>query len=133
MTTAPAAADTILSFLRDTQTVPSDYDLILTGDLGLVGSRNLYDLARQEGVDLRQVHNDCGLMIYDRERQDVHAGGSGCGCCASVLCSKILRDMESGTLRHILFIATGALLSATTAGQKKTIPSVAHLIHLTTN
>ncbi len=130
---APAAADTILSFLRDTQTVPSDYDLILTGDLGLVGSRNLYDIARQEGVDLRQVHNDCGLMIYDRERQDVHAGGSGCGCCASVLCSKILRGMESGTLRNILFIATGALLSATTAGQKKTIPSVAHLIHLTTN
>ena len=131
MTTAPAAAETILAFLQDTQTSPSDYDLILTGDLGLVGSRNLYDIARQEGVNLRQVHNDCGLMIYDRERQDVHAGGSGCGCCASVLCSKILRDMESGTLRNILFIATGALLSATTAGQKKTIPSIAHLVHLT--
>ena len=132
MTTAPAAAETILAFLQDTHTIPSDYDLILTGDLGLVGSRNLYDLARQEGIDLKPVHNDCGLMIYDRERQDVHAGGSGCGCCASVLCSKILRDMESGVLRDILFVATGALLSATTAGQKKTIPSIAHLIHLTT-
>ncbi len=132
MTIAPAAAETILAYLRDTQTVPADYDLILTGDLGLVGSRNLYDLMRQEGIDLKPVHNDCGLMIYDRERQDVHAGGSGCGCCASVLCSKILQDMERGVLRDVLFIATGALLSATTAGQKKTIPSVAHLIHLTT-
>ena len=121
-----------MAFLQDTHTIPSDYDLILTGDLGLVGSRNLYDLARQEGIDLKPVHNDCGLMIYDRERQDVHAGGSGCGCCASVLCSKILRDMERGVLRDILFVATGALLSATTAGQTKTIPSIAHLIHLTT-
>ena len=132
LTTAPAAAETILAYLRDTQTAPADYDLILTGDLGLVGSRNLYDLMRQEGFDLKPVHNDCGLMIYDRERQDVHAGGSGCGCCASVLCSKILRDMERGVLRDILFIATGALLSATTAAQKKVIPSIAHLLRLTT-
>lgn len=133
MTTAPAATETILSFLRDTQTSPSDYDLILTGDLGLVGSRSLYDLLNAEGVDITQNHNDCGLMIFDRETQDVHAGGSGCGCCASVLCSKILRDMEQGALRNILFIATGALLSTTTAAQKKTIPAIAHLIQLQTN
>ena len=130
---APAAAETILAFFRDTQTGPSDYDLLLTGDLGLVGSRNLYDLTHREGVDLQPFHNDCGLMIFDRKRQDVHAGGSGCGCCASVLCSKILREMEEGALHNILFIATGALLSATTAGQKKTIPSIAHLVHLTSN
>ena len=133
LTTAPAAAETILAFFRDTQTGPSDYDLLLTGDLGLVGSRNLYDLTHREGVDLQPFHNDCGLMIFDRKRQDVHAGGSGCGCCASVLCSKILREMEEGALHNILFIATGALLSATTAGQKKTIPSIAHLVHLTSN
>ena len=130
LTTAPAAAETILTYFRDTGTGPGDYDLILTGDLGLVGSRNLRELLRREGVDIGANHNDCGMMIFDRERQDVHAGGSGCGCCASVLCAKVLGELESGRLRSILFVPTGALLSATTAGQKKTIPSIAHLINL---
>ena len=81
---APAAAATILGFLSDTGTTPEDYDLILTGDLGQVGSDLLYELALREGVDLRPRHTDCGLLIYDRDRQDVHAGGSGCGCCQNV-------------------------------------------------
>ena len=75
-------------------------------------------------------HSDCGLLIYDMKAQDVHAGGSGCGCCASVLCSKILPDLQSGKLRNIIFIATGALLSAATAQQGKSIPSVTHLVNL---
>lgn len=130
LTTAPAAAETISAYFSDTQTSPEDYDLILTGDLGLVGSRALYDLLIADGIDISQNHNDCGLMIFDRENQDVHSGGSGCGCCASVLCSKILKGMESGKLSNILFIATGALLSTTTAGQSKTIPSIAHLVNI---
>lgn len=127
---APAAADTLLRFFGDTDSSPRDYDCIFTGDLGLVGSRILCDLLLQKGYDIRGNHKDCGLMIFDRETQDVHAGGSGCGCCASVLCSKILGDMESGKLKNILFIATGALLSTTTAQQGKSIPSVAHLLNL---
>ncbi|MBR1483474.1 MAG: hypothetical protein IJ598_10980 [Ruminococcus sp.] len=121
-----------MDYLSDTQTRPADYDLILTGDLGAIGSRNLVELVRAEGIDIADRHNDCGMMIFDRKRQDVHAGGSGCGCCASVLCSKILGDFKSGALSDILFVPTGALLSATTAAQKKTIPSVAHLIRLKT-
>ena len=82
MTIAPAAADTILRFLHDSGTAAEDYDRIVTGDLGLVGSGILYDLLRREGVDAEPLHDDCGLLIFDREAQDVHAGGSGCGCCA---------------------------------------------------
>ena len=104
MTTAPAAADTIASFFRDTDTSPENYDLILTGDLGLVGSRSLYELLFAEGFDIKSRHNDCGLMIFDREAQDVHAGGSGCGCCATTFCSKIMNDLENGILSNILFV-----------------------------
>ena len=130
MTIAPAAADTICRFLEDTGTRADEYDRIFTGDLGLVGSGILHDLLWQKGIDIRSRHNDCGLMIFDREAQDVHAGGSGCGCCASVLCSKILNEINSGELHNILFIATGALLSTTTAQQGKSIPSIAHLINI---
>ena len=128
---APAAADTILRFLRDSGTAVRDYDRIVTGDLGMVGSGILYDLLRREGVDAEALHEDCGLLVFNREAQDVHAGGSGCGCCASVLCAKLLRELESGALHDILFVATGALLSPTTAQQGRSIPSVAHLVHLT--
>ena len=127
---APAAADTVMRFLRDTGTKITDYDRVFTDDMGLVGSDILNELLSKEGVDLCGRHTDCGLLIYDREAQDVHAGGSGCGCCASVLCSKILPELQSGRLRNILFIATGALLSATTAQQGKSIPSIAHLVNL---
>lgn len=128
---APAAAATILGFLSDTHTTPEDYDLILTGDLGQVGSDLLYELAVREGVDLRERHTDCGLLIYDRDRQDVHAGGSGCGCCASVLCSYILPALRAGRIQRVLFAATGALLSPTSTQQGESIPSIAHLLCLT--
>ena len=125
---APAAAKTIGDFLRDTHTTPRDYDLILTGDLGFIGSELLLDLLRRDGFDLSGVHNDCGCMIYDRDAQDVHAGGSGCGCSASVLCSHILDLMRCGNYKRVLFAATGALLSATSALQGKTIPGIAHAV-----
>ena len=128
LTTAPAAADTIVRYLTDSGSDVSDFDAIITGDLGEVGSKALYELLQKEGLVIRRVHKDCGMMIFDRTHQDVHAGGSGCGCCASVLCSDIFNAMSRGALRNILFVATGALLSVTTAGQKRTIPSIAHLI-----
>ena len=127
---APAAAQTLKNYFDDTGTSPRDYDLILTGDLGEVGSKSLYDLLLLEDIDIRNRHNDCGLMIFDRDKQDVHAGGSGCGCAASVFCSKILSDLSQGIYNNILFMATGELMSPTTCGQGATIPSIAHLVNV---
>ncbi len=127
---APAAAQTIKDYFTDTNTSPKDYDLILTGDLGEVGSASLYDLLLMENIDIRNNHNDCGLMIFDRKKQDVHAGGSGCGCAGSVFCSKILNSINDGRLKNILFMATGALMSPTTSGQGSSIPSIAHLVNI---
>ena len=127
---APAAADTIKRYLTDTSTAPTDYDLILTGDLGFIGSDLLRQLLERENIDLADRHNDCGMMIFDREAQDVHAGGSGCGCVGSVLCSHIMKQLEQGTLGRILVIATGALMSTTSAWQGESIPGVAHLAEL---
>lgn len=126
---APAAADTIERFFCDTSTSPADYDLIVTGDLGFTGSELMLRLLRQDGISLSN-HNDCGMMIFDRKRQDVHSGGSGCGCSASVLCSYLLKKLENGELHNILFCATGALMSPTACMQGESIPSIAHLLHL---
>lgn len=128
---APAAADSIARYLRDTGTTPGDYDGIFTGDLGAVGTALLYQLLAEEGVHLQRVHDDCGLLLYDRQRQDVHAGGSGCGCSAAVLCGHLLKRMEQGELGDILFCATGALMSPTSQQQGQSIPGVCHVVHLT--
>ncbi len=127
---APAAADSIYRFLEDTGTAPKDYDGIFTGDLGYVGSTLLLDMLRDNGMELSGVHNDSGLMLFDRQRQDVHAGGSGCGCSASVLCGHLLNRMERGELKNILFCATGALMSTTSQQQGEAIPGVCHIVHL---
>lgn len=129
---APAACETIGRFLQGTNTSPDDYDLILTGDLGAVGAKLLYDLFELEyGGNLAPHHKDCGLMIYSLDKQDVNAGGSGCGCSASVLCSKIMKELRSGVLHKVLFVATGALLSQTSALQGQSVPGIAHGILLT--
>ena len=127
---APAAADTISMYLYDTKTSPSDYDLILTGDLGYTGSDLFLQLMKNRNITLPN-HNDCGMMIFDRKRQDVHSGGSGCGCSASVLCSIILKKLQAGLLQNVLFCATGALMSPTSSMQGESIPSIAHLVHFT--
>ena len=128
---APAAADTIKRFLSATKTAPNDYDLILTGDLGFVGSSLLCELLRMEQFQIEPVHNDCGKMIFNRESQDVHAGGSGCGCSASVLCSYILSGLKSRRLHRVLFAATGALMSPTSIQQGESIPGISHAVLLT--
>ncbi|MBR6258710.1 MAG: stage V sporulation protein AD [Oscillospiraceae bacterium] len=121
---APAAFDTLYSHFSDTGRAPDYYDLILTGDLGLVGSGILRDMFYREGVNISGIHNDCGLMIFDREKQDAHAGGSGCGCSASVLCGEIMRKMRQGGLKKVLFAATGALMSPVTSMQGESIPGI---------
>ena len=131
MTFTPAARKTIADFLRDTNTSPDDYDLILTGDLGFVGSELLKGLLqREDGIILGSNYNDCGMMIFDREKQDVHAGGSGCGCIGSVLCSHILNKMRDGKYNNILCIATGALMSPISSREGESVPGIAHLINI---
>ncbi len=127
---AGAAADTIYRYFSDTSTGCHNYDLIVTGDLGKVGTDILYELLDKENIDIRERHKDCGLMIFDLDKQDVHAGGSGCGCSGSVLCSYLLKNMLKRKYNDILFIATGALMSPTIVQQGESIPGIAHLVHL---
>ena len=127
---APAAADTLHRFFTDTGTQPAEYDLITTGDLGLVGSRLCRELMAKKGMPLGDNYTDCGLLLFDRERQDVHAGGSGCGCSASVLCSHLLPRMERGELKRLLFAPTGALMSPTSSQQGESIPGICHVLLL---
>lgn len=127
---APAAADTIMRYLSATKTAPEDYDLIVTGDLGIVGSSLLLDILMKQGVDISPQHKDCGAMIFSPEQQDTHCGGSGCGCSASVLCGHFIPMMLRGEADSILFAATGALMSPMSLQQGESIPSIAHLVHL---
>ncbi len=127
---APAAADTIFRYLQDTHTTPQDYDMIVTGDLGNIGSALLLKLLNAQGVDISAQHHDCGAMMFDEHSQDTHAGGSGCGCAASLLCGHFLPLLERGQLRRILFAATGALLSPMTTQQGESVPGISHLLEI---
>ena len=128
---APAAIDTLERYFQNSNHSPADFDLIVTGDLGYEGSEILKDLLLGKGIDITKNHTDCGLMIFDREGQDVHAGGSGCGCSASVMASTIIPNMEKGIIKDILFLGTGALMSPLTLFQGGTIPAICHLVRLT--
>ncbi len=128
---APAAALTLKRFLDDTKTVPDDYDLILSGDLGKIGSKLLRELLKTDNIILGSNYSDCGCLIFDPKKQDVHSGGSGCGCVASVLCGYILPQMMQGTWKKVLVMATGALMSPTSMMQGESIPGIAHLVELT--
>ncbi len=125
---APAAYDTLRTHFEDTGRTPGDYDLIVTGDLGKVGSDILRDFFRMDGVDITKQHTDCGLIIYDLKGQDVHAGGSGCGCSASVLTGYLLNGMRAGQWKRILFAATGAMMSTTTSQQGESIPGICYAV-----
>ena len=125
---APAAHDTLAALLRETGTSPGDYDLIVTGDLGALGREIVLDLFAREGLDLSKNYTDCGLRLYDLERQDMHAGGSGCGCSAAVLNGYLLRMMREGCWRRIIFAPTGALLSPTSSFQGESIPGICHAV-----
>ncbi|MGN0526459.1 MAG: stage V sporulation protein AD [Acutalibacteraceae bacterium] len=129
---APAASETIERFLKDTNTMPDDYDMILTGDLGTTGSKLLHKIFKTDyGFDISRVHKDCGIMIYDTEKQDMHSGGSGCGCSATVVNSYIYNKLITKELNKVLFVGTGALLSPTSSLQKESIPGIAHGVLLT--
>ena len=127
---APAALDTLCRFFKEGQTRPDDYDLIVTGDLGYEGGDILCSLMQAEGYAIDSVYNDCGRMIYDRDRQDVHGGGSGCGCSAVVLSANILPRVRRGELSRILFLATGAMMSPDSLKQGEQVLAVAHLLEI---
>lgn len=123
---APAAADTIYAHLTDFGRTPDDYDLIVTGDLGVVGRELLLDLLKQKGFDLTEKHFDCGIAIYDDKQQDTHSGGSGCGCSAVTLAGYLLPKLESGEFKRIFFLPTGALLSTVSFNEGQSIPGICH-------
>ena len=125
---APAAYETIRAHLADTGRVPEQYDLILTGDLGQLGAQLVRELFRRDGVELGENYNDCGVMLYDLKRQDVHCGGSGCGCSAAVLTGLILDEMAAGRWNRVLFCGTGALHSPVALGQGESIPGICHAV-----
>lgn len=124
---APAAADTLITHLQDLGRQPDYYDLILTGDLGQLGSALFNEICSSFGYNLGKRHVDCGVVIYDPQ-QDVHAGGSGCGCSAIMMCGPYLNRIATGKVTRVLLIGTGALMSPTTSLQGETIPSVAHAV-----
>ncbi|MBR3786085.1 MAG: stage V sporulation protein AD [Firmicutes bacterium] len=126
---APAAVDTILHHFADTGRSFADYDLVLTGDLGFVGKAIAADLLIDAGMDaglVKSRYDDCGAMLYDRERQDVHSGGSGCGCSAAVFSGYILKRLQQGDLNRVLLLSTGAMLSTISPFQGESIPGIAH-------
>lgn len=130
---APAAADVIYQHLEDFGIEASYYDRIITGDLGLVGNDILTDLLRLNKIDISKNHMDCGIEIFDREEQDTHSGGSGCGCSATVLAGYILRKISSGEWKRVLFVPTGALLSTVSFNEGQSIPGIAHAVALRYN
>ena len=128
MTSSPAALATIRQHLQDLRTGPEAFDLIVTGDLGQLGKELLLELARKEGISLGGKLADCGTLVFDNTTQDVHSGGSGCGCSAITLCGSLLEELRKGKLKKLLFCGTGALLSPTSTQQGLPIPGVCHAV-----
>lgn len=128
---APAAFSTLRAHFQDTGRSPSFYDLIVTGDLGSLGKEIVLDFFAQDGIKLKN-YDDCGVLLFDPQRQDVHAGASGCGCSAVVLTGYLLRQMALGKLENLLFCGTGALHSPTATMQGESIPGICHAVAITT-
>lgn len=126
---APAACDTLSCLLREMGAQPEDFDCIVTGDLGRVGADLLLTLLREDGIDLSPVYSDCGVLLFG-DSQDAHAGGSGCGCSAAVLCGPLLRDMHEGKIRRMVFAGTGAMMSPTSVQQGQPIAGICHAVVL---
>ncbi len=127
---APAALDTLLTHFKDTGRNPSYYDAILTGDLGHIGKEIVIDLAQKQGYNIKSNYNDCGVLIFDKETQDTHSGGSGCACCGTVFSGFLYNQLQTGKIKKLLLIATGALTNATSSQQGESIPGIAHAVSI---
>ena len=127
---APAAIDTLITHFQDTSRDPDYYDGIFTGDLGYIGKDILLDIVKTKGYDITNNYNDCGILIFDKNKQDTHSGGSGCACCASVFSGYLYKKLKERKLYKILLIATGALTNSTTSQQGESIPGIAHAVSI---
>ena len=127
---APAALDTLITHFQDTGRKPSYYDAIITGDLGHVGKDILKDMAQSKGYNINSNYNDCGVLIFDKEKQDTHSGGSGCACIATVFSGYFFEQLKEKKIKRILLIATGALMNSTSMQQGESIPGIAHAISI---
>lgn len=127
---APAACETIYQSLTDLGRAPEDYDKIITGDLGYVGKEILIKLLADKDIDIEKQHTDCGIEIFDKETQDTHSGGSGCGCSAVTLSAYVIPKLVSGEWKRVLFVPTGALLSTVSFNEGQSVPGIAHGIVL---
>lgn len=127
---APAALDTLVTHFKDTGRNPSYYDGIFTGDLGTIGKEILTELALTKGYNIKNNYDDCGVLMFDRKRQDVHSGGSGCACIATIFSGYLFNKLKQKEYNKILLIATGALTNSTTAQQGESIPGIAHAISI---
>ncbi len=125
---APAICDTFLRYFKESGTTPNDYDLIITGDLGYEGASILRDIMKIEGHTFGDNYTDCGILMFDQTTQDTHAGGSGCGCSATVLSAYVLPEMEKGNIKRTLFVASGAMMSPDSIKQGESIPAIGHLV-----
>lgn len=130
LTSYPAAADTLLAHFKDTGRTPEDYDVILSGDLGMIGKSVVVDMLAKEGYDMSRNYNDCGLIIFDREKQDTHAGGSGCACAGLTFCGYVYKLLQKKQLSRVLFMATGALQSTLSVQQGESMPGIAHAVSI---
>ena len=127
---APAAFDTLITHFKDTGRNPNYYDVIVTGDLGYIGKDILTDLAKQSGYDIKSNYDDCGVLIFNKQEQDTHSGGSGCACCGSVFSGYFFKQLRDKKIKRILLIATGALMNSTSSQQGESIPGIAHAISI---
>ncbi len=125
---APAVCDTLVRFFKESKTGPKDYDLIITGDLGYEGGSILKDFMEIEGYPIGDNYTDCGILVYDKNTQDTHSGGSGCGCSATVISAYVLPEMEKGRFKKVIFVASGAMMSPDMIKQGESIPAIGHLL-----
>ena len=125
---APAALDTLIAHFQDTGRKPRYYDLIITGDLGYIGKDILTDLAKTKGYNIKSNYNDCGVLIFNKDEQDTHSGGSGCACIATTFSGYLFKELKNRKINKILLMATGALMNATSSQQGESIPGIAHAI-----
>lgn len=127
---APSAVDTLYAHFEDTKRGPSYYDVILTGDLGHYGKDIAIEMLNSRGINIKNNYNDCGVLIFDKDIQDTHAGGSGCACCATTFCGYLYKKLKSKEIKRLLLVATGALMSPTSSQQSESIPGIAHAISI---
>ena len=127
---APAFNDTLIAHFLDTGRNPSYYDAIISGDLGHIGKEIAIDLAKSQGYNIKSNYNDCGVLIFDKNAQDTHSGGSGCACCGTVFSGYFFKQLKDRKIKKLLLIATGALTNSTSSQQGESIPGIAHAISI---